>query len=79
MGVVEGIAALNDYIGNAQRFMSGAKLEPNGAVTRSHQHVHFPWKVTAGGQSFMTGNNVGELSLDGRFIGVVGFADAGSR
>jgi uncharacterized protein YndB with AHSA1/START domain len=74
MGYVDGLEALDSYIGSAQRFMPGVNLVRNGPVSHSHGHVVFGWQlVGADGQGFGGGFNVGELTATGQFRSMIGF------
>ena len=74
MGYVDGLEALDSYIGNVQRFSPGLSLARSGALTHSHGHVAFDWKIVgADGQTYGTGFNVGELDGAGQFRSMVGF------
>jgi uncharacterized protein YndB with AHSA1/START domain len=78
MGYVEGRAALDDHIVNAQRFAPGVRLERAGAIARAHDCVTYPWRMVGpDGRALMAGTNFGRLSPDGRFREVVGFWAAG--
>ena len=47
MGYAEGREELSDYIGAAQRFAQGARLERDSALSHAHGFVSYRWRICA--------------------------------
>ena len=76
MGYAEGLEDLADYIGAAQGFAPNIAFERVGPLLHAHGYINYRWRmVGSDGSVIMTGNNVGELSPDGRFLSMTGFWD----
>jgi hypothetical protein len=76
MGYAEGLDDLADSIGAAQSFAPNIAFERVGPLLDAHGHINYRWRmVGSNGSVIMTGNNVGELSPDGRFLSMTGFWD----
>ena len=77
MGTADGLDALDRYIGKAQQFLPGFRLEAAGKPDLVHGYVRFPWVIrTPDGSVMMRGTNFGQLSAGGKFRFITGFGDA---
>lgn len=78
MGSADGLDTLDQYIGNAQKFMAGFKLEPAGKADLVHGYVRFAWVIRQpDGSPMMGGQNFGQLSSAGKFQFLAGFSGGG--
>lgn len=79
MGTADGRAALNRYIGGAQQFAPGIRLELDNddaaaPPEQCHGYYRFSWAIRlADGKIMGRGTNFGQLTAAGRFASAVGF------
>jgi hypothetical protein len=76
MGSATGRAAISDYIGAAQRFMPGARLERRGPVELVRDRGRFAWHAVAiDGRQIGAGVTYAEFAPNGLVQRLTGFWD----
>jgi hypothetical protein len=76
LGAATGRTALSDYIGNAQKFVPGVRLELAGKPEQCGSYYRYAWLIrTPDGNVMGRGANFGQVAGTGRFASAVGFWD----
>lgn len=74
MGSADGRVQLNYYIGGAQQFVPGFKLELDGAPEQHHGYYRFSWAIRMPDGNVMgRGTNFGQISGAGLLMSAIGF------
>jgi uncharacterized protein YndB with AHSA1/START domain len=74
MGSADGRVQLNYYIGGAQQFAPGFKLELDGAPEQCHGYYRFSWAIRMpDGNVMARGTNFGQLNANGQIASAIGF------
>jgi uncharacterized protein YndB with AHSA1/START domain len=78
MGSAEGRIGLSNYIGAAQQFMPGARLDRVGGATLVLDRARFAWRASdADGRSLGHGTSFAEFDPGGRITRLSGFWEPG--